>query len=207
MLLVEVDVNVVVVLVDDVDELVDVEDDVDVDVLVDVDVDVVLVVVSHSAQVLAHCFTTTSDVHNFAAKKRSHVSRGEMFTLPTHLCSVDVVEVLVDVLVYVLVDVDVEVDVLVEDEVDVLVELLVYVAVEVDVEVEVDVVVPHVPSLSASLSGCRGQESSLPQRPSLSISFSGSISHISKHSSSHVQGHTWHIECAMHLPSLAPPWL
>ena len=190
------------VLVDDVDELVDVEDDVDVDMLVDVDVDVVLVVVSHSAQVLAHCFTTTSDVHNFAAKKRSHVSRGEMFTLPTHLCSVDVVEVLVDVL-----DVDVVLVVLVEDEVDVLVELLVYVAVEVDVEVEVDVVVPHVPSLSASLSGCRGQESSLPQRPSLSISFSGSISHISKHSSSHVQGHTWHIECAMHLPSLAPPWL
>jgi hypothetical protein len=45
-----------------------------VDVLVDVDVDVELVVVSHSEQVLAHCFATTSDVHKFAAKKRSHVS-------------------------------------------------------------------------------------------------------------------------------------
>ena len=38
--------------------------DVDVDVDVLVDVDVVLVVVSHPPHVLAHCFATTSDVHN-----------------------------------------------------------------------------------------------------------------------------------------------
>ena len=64
-LLVDVDVDVVLVLVDDVDELDDVEVDVDVDVLVNVDV--VLVVVSHSAQVLAHCFAIASDVHNSAS--------------------------------------------------------------------------------------------------------------------------------------------
>ena len=57
-----VDGGVVLVLVDELD---DVEVDVDVDVLVDVDV--VLVVVSHSAQVLAHCFAIASDVHNSAS--------------------------------------------------------------------------------------------------------------------------------------------
>ena len=126
-----------------------------------------------------------------------------MLTLPTHLCSIDVVEVFVDVL-----DVDVVIVVLVDDEVDVLVELLVDVDVDVDVDVEVlvDVLVPHAPSLSASFSGSTGQGSSLPQIPSLSTSFSGSAAHSSKHSYLHAQGQTLHIESKMHLPSFAPPF-
>ena len=133
-----------------------------------------------------------------------------MLTLPTHLCSIDVVEVFVDVLdvdVVIVVLVDDEVDVLVDDEVDVLVELLVDVDVDVDVDVEVlvDVLVPHAPSLSASFSGSTGQGSSLPQIPSLSTSFSGSAAHSSKHSYLHAQGHTLHIECFIHIPTFSPP--
>ena len=184
-LLVVVRVVVVVVIVDEVD--------VDVDVLVDVDVDVV--VVSQLAQVLSHWLLTNASEHKPPANKRSQVDKGKTLALPAHLCNVDVVEVLVEVLV--LLDVDVEVDVLVE--------LLVDVDVDVDVEVDVDVVVPHAPSLSASFSGSTGQGSSLPQIPSLSTSFSGSAAHVSKHSDSHAQGHIWHMECAMHLPSLLPP--
>ena len=92
-------------------------------------------------------------------------------------------------------DVDVDVEVLVDDEVLVLVLVL----------VDVDVVVPHNPSLSASSSACAGQGSSFPQIPSLSTSFSTSATHLSKHSALHAHGHTLHIECAMHSPSLAPP--
>ena len=181
--------------------------EVDVDVELLVDVDVVLVVVSHPLQVLAHCFATKSEAHNFAANRRSHCDKGKMLTFFAHLCSVDVdVDVLV-VVVDVLVDVDVDVEVLEEDDVDELLEVLVDVDVELDVDVDVDVVVPHIPSLSASFPGSDGQESSLPQMPSLSASFSGSASHLSKHSASHVHGHTLHIEWATHLPSLPLPLL
>ena len=189
----------VVLLEDDVD--VDVEED----VLVDVEVDVV--VVSHPVQVLSHCFATTISPHNPTERRSSHLACDNIFTLLAHLCKVDVVVVEVEVEVDVLVEVDVDVEVLVDDDVDVLVEVLVDVDVEVDVDVDVDVVVPHTPSLSASLSACKGQESSFPQIPSLSTSFSGSKSHLSKHSDLHVQGHTLHAECAIHLPSLAPPRL
>ena len=191
---VDVDVDVVSVVV--------VEVEVDVDVLVDVDV--VLVVVSHPAQVLAHCFAIKMSEHSCAANRRSHLVSGKIFTLLAHLCSVDVVEVDVDV---VIVEVDVDVEVLVDDEVDVLVEVLVDVDVEVLVEVEVDVVVVQKPSLSASLPGSVGQGSSFPQIPSLSTSFSGSKSHLSKHSVSQAQGHTLQTESTMHLPAFGLPSL
>ena len=159
--------------------------DVDVDVVVFVGVDVVDVVVSHPEHVLSHCATTETDAHKPSWDKRSHFSMANRLTLPVHLCGVDVEDVVVEVLV----------DVLVLVDVDVLVE----------VEVDVDVVVPHAPSLSASFSGSTGQGSSLPQMSSLSTSFSGSAAHSSKHSDLHEQGQTLHIECAMHLPSSAPP--
>ena len=69
--LVDVEVDVVAV----------VDDEVEVDVDVLVDVDVVDVVVSQPAQVLSHCFATESDVHKFAANKRSHLASGKILTL------------------------------------------------------------------------------------------------------------------------------
>ena len=154
-----------------------VEVDVEVVMVLVVTVDVDVVVVSHPVHVLEHCSATKGSRQRFKLANRSHLIRGNKFILPTHLCSVDVVVVNVDVEVEVLVDVD------------------------------VDVVVPHVPSLSASFSGCTGQGSSFPHMPSLSTSFSGSAAHVSKHSDSHAQEHVWHIECARHLPLLAPPLL
>ena len=141
------------VVVDDVEDVLVLVVDVCVDVDVLLVVDVVVVVVSQPAHVLAHCFATKSDVHKPKFNKRSHLARAKVFTLLVHLCSVDVVEVDVEVLLDVLVEVDVDVLVLVDDDVDVLVEVLVDVDVEVDVDVDVDVVMPHIPSLSASFSG------------------------------------------------------
>ena len=69
------EVDVVFVLVDEVD--------VEVDVLVDVEV--VLVVVSHAAQVLAHCLATNSSSHSPPAYKRSHLSSEKMLAFPAHL--------------------------------------------------------------------------------------------------------------------------
>ena len=60
-------------------------DEVDVEVDVLVDVEVVLVVVSHAAQVLAHCLATNSSSHSPPANKRSHLASGKVFTLPVHL--------------------------------------------------------------------------------------------------------------------------
>ena len=154
--------------------------DVGVDVVMVVVVDVVDVVVSQPEQVLSHCAITETDEHKPSCTKRSHFPTANRLTLPVHLCSVDVEDVVVEVLV----------DVLVLVDVDVLVE----------VEVVVDVVTPHAPSLSASFSGSTGQGSSFPHMPSLSTSFSGSTAHSSKHSCSHVHGHTLHIECSMHFP-------
>ena len=202
---VDVDVDSVVLLVEDATDVDEEEVDVEVDVLVDVDV--VVVVLSHPMQVLSHCFATKSVLHNSAANKRSHLACGKIFVLLAHLCKVDVVVVIVEVDVDVLVEVDVDVEVLVDDDVDVLVEVLVDVDVEVLVEVEVDVVVVQKPSLSASLPGSVGQGSSFPQMPSLSTSFSGSKSHLSKHSPSHAQGHILQTESAMHFPSLTLPFM
>ena len=173
-------------------------------VLVDVEVllDVEVVVVSQPLQVLWHCWTIAIEEHKPTDNKRAHFAWGNILTLLTHLCSVDV-EVEVDVLV----EVDVDVEVLVDDDVDVLVEVLVELDVEVDVEVEVDVVVPHTPSLSPSLSGSKGQESSFPHIPSLSTSFSGSKSHLSKHSVSQAQEHTLQTESTIHLPAFGLPFL
>ena len=116
-------------------------------------VEVVLVVVSHPVQVLTHCFATKGSEHKPKLTKRSHLAWGKTLNTLAHLCNVDVVVVDVEVLLDVLVEVVVDVLVLVDDDVDVLVEVLVDVDVEVDVDVDVDVVMPHIPSLSASFSG------------------------------------------------------
>ena len=113
-------------------------------------VDVVDVVVSHPLHVLAHC--TKKDPHKSSANNSWHCPNGNVFVLPTHMCGVEVVLVLVDVLVVVVVDVDaVDVDDVVEvddEDVDevVLDDVLdvVYVVDVVDVvDVVVVVVVSH----------------------------------------------------------------